>query len=71
MQLGKVKASFTPLHRLAVLAAPSDIFKPCKPAHPTKQLIEHGANVNAVSSDGATPLYMACHTDLVTNLDFV
>jgi fructose-1-phosphate kinase PfkB-like protein len=36
-----------------------------------KQLIEHGANVNAVSSDGATPLHNACKAGMVTNLDFV
>jgi hypothetical protein len=36
-----------------------------------KQLIEHGANVNAVSSDGATPLHNACKAGKVTNLDFV
>jgi hypothetical protein len=37
-----------------------------------KQLIEHGANVNAVSiPHGATPLHNACYIENVTNLDFV
>jgi hypothetical protein len=37
-----------------------------------KQLIEHDANVNAVSTPlGKTPLHNACHAGNVTNLDFV
>jgi hypothetical protein len=37
-----------------------------------KQLIEHGANINAVSiPDGMTPLHRACCSGNVTNLDFV
>jgi ankyrin repeat protein len=37
-----------------------------------KQLIAHGANVNAVStSRGDTPLHRACHSANVTNLDFI
>jgi hypothetical protein len=37
-----------------------------------KQLIEHGANVNAVSSPyGMTPLHYACFAAFVTNLDFI
>jgi hypothetical protein len=37
-----------------------------------KQLIEHGANVNAVSiPQGRTPLHDACSGRNVTNLDFV
>jgi hypothetical protein len=37
-----------------------------------KQLIEHGANVNAVSIPlSKTPLHEACHGGSVTNLDFV
>jgi ankyrin repeat protein len=37
-----------------------------------KQLIAHGANVNAVTRpEGETPLHSACHGCNVTNLDFV
>jgi hypothetical protein len=37
-----------------------------------KQLIEHSANVNAVSIPyGRTPLHMACSGCSVTNLDFI
>jgi ankyrin repeat protein len=37
-----------------------------------KQLIEHGANVNAVTSpDSKTPLHIACADGNVTNLDFI
>jgi hypothetical protein len=36
-----------------------------------KELIEHGANVNAVMNKGETPLHHACCTSAVTNLDFV
>jgi ankyrin repeat protein len=36
-----------------------------------KQLVEHGANVNAVETHGKTPLHRACYSGNVTNLDFV
>jgi ankyrin repeat protein len=37
-----------------------------------KQLIEHGANVNAVAlRQGRTPLHFACCSGNVTNLDFI
>lgn len=37
-----------------------------------EQLVEHGANVNAVSSPrGETPLHYACDGYIVTKLDFV
>jgi hypothetical protein len=37
-----------------------------------KQLIGHGANVNAISIPyGMTPLHRACHAGTVTNLDIV
>jgi hypothetical protein len=57
---------------LAELADPSDY-----PTHENqlilaKQLIEHGANVNAASIPmGRTPLLSVCHAGNVTNLDFV
>lgn len=36
-----------------------------------KQLVEHGANVNAVSSVGRAPLHKACFAGVATNLDLV
>jgi hypothetical protein len=38
----------------------------------TKQLVEHGAKVNAAENQqGMTPLHRACFSGAVTNLDFV
>jgi hypothetical protein len=57
---------------LAELADPNDYSTHVKQLILTKQLIEHGANVNAVSiPQGMTPLHNACHSSVVTNLDFV
>jgi hypothetical protein len=62
----------TPLHHLADLAAPSDYSTHEKQLILAKQLIEHGVDVNAVSSPYArTPLHKACHLVTVTNLDYV
>jgi hypothetical protein len=61
----------TPLHHLSDLADPSDYSTQGKQLILAKQLIEHGANVNAVSSSGETPLHSACYSGVVTNLDFV
>jgi ankyrin repeat protein len=62
----------TPLHQLADLAAPSDYSTHVNQLILAKQLIEHGANVNAVSCpEGKTPLHEACSSYNVTNLDFV
>jgi hypothetical protein len=61
----------TPLHHLADLADPSDHSTHVNQVILAKQLIEHGANVNAVSSKGSTPLHLACAGFHVTNLDFV
>jgi hypothetical protein len=62
----------TPLHVLVRLASPSDYFTHENQLILAKQLIEDGANVNAVSSpSGETPLHTACHWTNVTNLDFV
>jgi hypothetical protein len=37
-----------------------------------RQLIEHGANINAVNyPDGDTPLHSACFSHTTTNLDFI
>jgi hypothetical protein len=62
----------TPLHHLADLLDPVDYSTHVNQLILAKQLIEHGANVNAVSKPkGATPLHKACCTASVTNLDFV
>jgi ankyrin repeat protein len=69
---GNEDTSLTPLHRLAYLADPIDYSTHENQLILAKQLIEHGANVNAVSSpDGKTPLHDSCHGNAVTNLDFV
>jgi hypothetical protein len=61
-----------PLHLLADLADPYDYSTHVNQLIVAKQLIEHGANVNAVSSpQDVTPLQKACYTGNVTNLDFV
>jgi hypothetical protein len=62
----------TALHYLAYLADPSHYSTHVNQLILAKQLIEHGANVNAVSiPDGRTPLHSACSGVNVTNLDFV
>jgi hypothetical protein len=62
----------TPLHDVADLADPSDYSTHKHQLILAKQLIEHGANVNAVTkNEGKTPLHMACSGNNVTNLDFV
>jgi hypothetical protein len=60
------------LHRLADLADSFDFSSHDNQFILAKQLIEHGANVNAISSpQGKTPLHKACFAFNVTNLDFV
>jgi hypothetical protein len=62
----------TPLHELAKVADPSDYSTHVNQLIIAKQLIEHGANVNAVSNPyGLTPLHNACFNCNVTNLDFI
>jgi hypothetical protein len=62
----------TPLLMLANLADPSEYSTHVNQLILAKQLIEHGANLNAVSiPDGMTPLQNACFAGNVTNLDFV
>jgi hypothetical protein len=62
----------TPLHRLADLANHIDYSTHENQLILARQLIEHGANVNAVSiPSGSTPLHNACSWTVVTNLDFV
>jgi hypothetical protein len=69
LQEGDTRATL--LHDLAELADPFDYSIHENQLILAKQLIEHGANVNAVSSVGATPLHSACCSAYVTNLDFV
>jgi hypothetical protein len=65
-------ASQTPLHNLGELVAYNKYSTHENQLVLAKQLIEHGANVNAVSSpQRETPLHKACSWDVVTNLDFV
>jgi hypothetical protein len=62
----------TPLHCLADLADAFDYSTHENQLILAKQLIEHGANVDTVSTPyGYTPLHRACHSDVVTNLDIV
>jgi hypothetical protein len=63
---------YTPLHQLADLADYSDYLTHKNQLILAKQLIERGANVNAVAiPEGGTPLHQACYGDNVTNLDFI
>jgi hypothetical protein len=59
------------LYQLAELADPSDYSTHKNQVILAKQLIEHGANVNTVFTEGKTPLHIACYWVNVTNLDFV
>jgi hypothetical protein len=62
----------TLLHHLANLADPFDYSTHVNQLILAKQLIERGANVNAVSiPNGRTPLHKACFAGNVTNLDLV
>jgi hypothetical protein len=71
--LGDGEARATSLHQLTGLADPFDYRTHENQLLLAKQLIERGANVNAVSTQckGNTPLHSACHSDVVTNLDFI
>jgi hypothetical protein len=63
---------FSPLHHLADLTDPFDYSTHVNQLILAKELIERGANVNAVSSPhGVSPLHIACSSRNVTNLDFV
>jgi hypothetical protein len=66
------EAGVTPLHYLADVKDPCNYSIHEKQLVLAKQLIEHGANVNAVSIPvRMTPLHRACHWAKATNLDFV
>ena len=61
----------TLLHHLADMAHPSDYSTHENQLILAKQLIDHGANVDALSTPhGKTPLHNACFAGVVTNLDF-
>jgi hypothetical protein len=63
---------YLPLHLLADLADPSDYSTHENQLILAKQLIKHGANVNAVTRpEGETPLHNACCGGNVTNLGFL
>jgi ankyrin repeat protein len=63
---------FTLIHLLANLADPFDYSTHVNQLILAKQLIEHGANVNADENiQRMTPLHRACFSHVVTNLDFV
>jgi hypothetical protein len=60
------------LHHLANRLNPFDYYTHVNQLILAKQLVEHGANVNALSiPGGVTPLHSACSSYNVTNLDFV
>jgi hypothetical protein len=64
----------TLLHQLVVLADPtrsdSSIYE--NQLTMGRQLIGHGANVNALAfPKGETPLHTACHSSVTTNLHFI
>jgi hypothetical protein len=61
----------TLLHYSADLADPSDYSTHENQLILAKQLIENGANVNALSMVDMTPLHRACYAGMVTNLDFI
>jgi hypothetical protein len=70
LQEGEKRATL--LHHSAELAGPFDYSTHVNQLILAKQLIEHGANVNAVSSPQCqTPLHTVCYASNVTNLDFV
>jgi hypothetical protein len=62
----------TPLHSLATLLDPSDPTTHVNQLILAKQLIEHNADVKAVTTPKLrTPLHVACFYRNVTNLDFI
>jgi hypothetical protein len=66
------ETSVTMLHDLADLTTPSDYTTHENQLILAKQLIAHGANVNALSvPQGGTILHKACDWGNVTNLDFI
>jgi hypothetical protein len=64
---------YAALFLVAILADNSDYSTHENQLIIAKQLIKHGANVNAVSRgpEGEMPLHNACGSEAVTNLDFI
>jgi hypothetical protein len=70
--IGDEDNRITLLHYVADLADPFDYSTHVNQVILAKGLVEHGANVNAISSpNGETPLHRACFSDFLFNLDFV
>jgi hypothetical protein len=69
LQEGKTR--ITLLYQMSSLADPCDYSTHENQRILAKQLIEHGANVNAETRWTATPLHNACYWTYVTNLDYV
>jgi hypothetical protein len=63
----------TPLHHLSCQADHKDHAFHKNQVILGQQLLRHGANVNLdmPPPDGRTPLHLACHSGVVTNLDFI
>jgi hypothetical protein len=63
----------TPLHHLSYMANPNDHSFHKNQVILGQQLFRHGANANLADSfpAGRTPLHNACHSNFVTNLDFI
>jgi hypothetical protein len=69
---GEVTRETPPLHLLADLADNFDYSSHVNQLILSKQLIDGGANVNAVSNPRSeTPLHRACYSGNETNLDFI
>jgi hypothetical protein len=60
----------TPLHQLSCQADPQGRSFHKNQVILGQQLFRHGANAN-LRIEGLTPLHLACHSDAVTNLDFI
>jgi hypothetical protein len=72
VMFGAEEYTSAPLHHLADMADTFDYSTHENQLILAKQLIEYGANVNAVSiPHGKTPLHAACSSGNVTNLDLV
>jgi hypothetical protein len=69
---GDEETRVTLLHMLAESAKPTEYFTHVNQLILARQLIDHGANVKAVSIPRSrTPLHDACSSFNVTNLDFI
>jgi hypothetical protein len=70
--VGDEPSRITALHHLTTLSHHSNYLTHVNQLILAKQLIQHGANVNAVSiPQKTTPLHTACFSGVVTNLDLI